>query len=100
MIVPLDRLKKEYLTAVDGMKKHLMRQSEPNKLTFFGELLAGHSFSPKMVSDIYSNYIGTPFERPPWQQTNPSVKVTGHSNLNMNVLINIPDNREYHLYFQ
>jgi len=41
-------LKQDYLDAVEGMKKHLMRESEPSKLLFFGELLGGHSFSPKM----------------------------------------------------
>jgi hypothetical protein len=28
----------------------LVRKSEPNKLTYVGELLGGRSFSPKMVS--------------------------------------------------
>ncbi|KAI0228052.1 Endoplasmic reticulum mannosyl-oligosaccharide 1,2-alpha-mannosidase [Lamellibrachia satsuma] len=40
--------KNDYLEAVDGMEKHLLRESEPNKLLYFGELLGGHSFSPKM----------------------------------------------------
>ena len=44
------RMKDDWLAAVSGIKKHLVRESEPNKLTYFGELLGGHSFSPKMVS--------------------------------------------------
>ncbi len=44
------RLKEDYEAAVEGIKKHLMRESEPSKLLFFGELIGGHSFSPKMVS--------------------------------------------------
>ncbi|CAH1785249.1 unnamed protein product [Owenia fusiformis] len=43
-----DILKSDYLEAVVGMEKHLLRESEPNKLTFIGELIGGHSFSPKM----------------------------------------------------
>ena len=31
------------------MKKHLLRKSEPSKLTYVGELLGGRNFSPKMV---------------------------------------------------
>lgn len=40
--------KEDYLEAVAGMKSHLVRKSEPNKLTYIGELLSGRSFSPKM----------------------------------------------------
>ena len=40
---------RDYVAAVDGIKKHLMKESEPNKLMFFGELLGGQTFSPKMV---------------------------------------------------
>ena len=45
------------MAAVEGIKRHLLRESEPNKLMFFGELLGGHSFSPKMV--IYSDFLFT-----------------------------------------
>lgn len=38
----------DYVSAIEGMKKHLMKESEPNKLFFVGELLGGQSFSPKM----------------------------------------------------
>jgi hypothetical protein len=31
------------------MKTHLVRKSEPSKLTYIGELLSGRNFSPKMV---------------------------------------------------
>lgn len=44
------RYKDDYKEAVDGMRSQLVRQSEPNKLTYIGELLGGRSFSPKMVS--------------------------------------------------
>ena len=44
------RLKQEYLTAVEGIRKLLVRKSKPNNLVFVGELLSGRSFSPKMVS--------------------------------------------------
>jgi len=33
---------------MDGMKKHLLRQSEPSKLSFVGEEINGR-FSPKMA---------------------------------------------------
>ncbi|XP_023392222.1 endoplasmic reticulum mannosyl-oligosaccharide 1,2-alpha-mannosidase [Pteropus vampyrus] len=41
------RLLDDYLEAVDGIRKHLVRRSEPSKLTFVGELAHGH-FSAKM----------------------------------------------------
>lgn len=41
-------LKEDYLQAVGGISKHLLRRSEPNHLAFVGELLNGHNFSPKM----------------------------------------------------
>nr|XP_005986831.1 PREDICTED: endoplasmic reticulum mannosyl-oligosaccharide 1,2-alpha-mannosidase [Latimeria chalumnae] len=37
----------DYLQAIEGVRKNLVRQSEPRKLTFVGELAHGH-FSPKM----------------------------------------------------
>ncbi|XP_048772672.2 endoplasmic reticulum mannosyl-oligosaccharide 1,2-alpha-mannosidase-like isoform X2 [Ostrea edulis] len=43
-----DYLKKDYMAAVGGIKAHLLRESEPNKLLYIGELLGGRSFSPKM----------------------------------------------------
>lgn len=43
-----DQLKEEYLKAMDGVKKLLVKKSEPSKLTYVGELLSGRSFSPKM----------------------------------------------------
>ena len=44
------RYKSDYMEAVEGMKKHLIRKSEPSKLTYIGELTSGRNFSPKMVS--------------------------------------------------
>ncbi|XP_031711634.1 endoplasmic reticulum mannosyl-oligosaccharide 1,2-alpha-mannosidase [Anarrhichthys ocellatus] len=42
-----DDLLEDYLQAVEGVKKHLVRQTGPSKLTFVGEL--SHSrFNPKM----------------------------------------------------
>ncbi|XP_066111754.1 endoplasmic reticulum mannosyl-oligosaccharide 1,2-alpha-mannosidase-like [Saccopteryx bilineata] len=41
------RLLEDYLEAVEGIKKHLLRKSEPSKLTFVGELTHGR-FSAKM----------------------------------------------------
>ncbi|GFW22873.1 endoplasmic reticulum mannosyl-oligosaccharide 1,2-alpha-mannosidase [Trichonephila clavipes] len=44
----IDWLKEDYMEAVDGILKHLVKQSFPSKLTFVGELLSGRSYSPKM----------------------------------------------------
>lgn len=51
-------MKQEYLTAMDGVMKLLVRKSEPNKLTYVGELLNGRNFSPKMVFVVYFNFFG------------------------------------------
>ena len=45
----ISRARDDYVEAIRGMEKHLMRETEPNKLTFIGELLNGRTFSPKMV---------------------------------------------------
>ncbi|KAM9325886.1 endoplasmic reticulum mannosyl-oligosaccharide 1,2-alpha-mannosidase [Gastrophryne carolinensis] len=37
----------DYMQAIEGVKKNLLRKSQPNGLTFVGELSHGH-FSPKM----------------------------------------------------
>ncbi|KAL4218786.1 Endoplasmic reticulum mannosyl-oligosaccharide 1 [Mactra antiquata] len=42
------KYKNDFVQAVEGMQKHLVRKSEPSKLTYIGELLSGRSFSPKM----------------------------------------------------
>lgn len=42
------RLLEDYLQAIDGVKKHLVRQTGPNSLTFVGEL-SHNRFNPKMV---------------------------------------------------
>lgn len=47
------RLKDDYVEAIGGIMKHLVKQSYPNKLTFVGELLSGRSYSPKMVSGTF-----------------------------------------------
>ncbi|KAK6195259.1 hypothetical protein SNE40_000727 [Patella caerulea] len=44
----LDTSKDDYVQAMEGVKEKLIRKSEPNKLTFVGELLSGRTFSPKM----------------------------------------------------
>lgn len=41
------------MEAINGIIKHLVKQSYPNKLTFVGELLSGRSYSPKMVCNIF-----------------------------------------------
>ncbi|XP_062608180.1 endoplasmic reticulum mannosyl-oligosaccharide 1,2-alpha-mannosidase-like isoform X1 [Saccostrea cucullata] len=41
-------LKQDYVQAVEGIKTHLLKESEPSKLLYIGELLGGRSFSPKM----------------------------------------------------
>nr|XP_019612254.1 PREDICTED: endoplasmic reticulum mannosyl-oligosaccharide 1,2-alpha-mannosidase [Rhinolophus sinicus] len=41
------QLRDDYLEAVEGIRKHLLRRSEPSKLTFVGELAHGR-FSAKM----------------------------------------------------
>ncbi|KAM5298814.1 endoplasmic reticulum mannosyl-oligosaccharide 1,2-alpha-mannosidase [Ctenodactylus gundi] len=41
------QLLEDYLTAVEGIKAHLLRRSEPRKLTFIGELAHGR-FNAKM----------------------------------------------------
>ena len=38
----------DFIESYDAIKEHLLRKSEPNKLLYVGELLGGHSFSPKM----------------------------------------------------
>lgn len=43
------RLLSDYKTAMESMKTKLLRYSEPSKLGFVGELLAGDTYSPKMV---------------------------------------------------
>ncbi|XP_052789708.1 endoplasmic reticulum mannosyl-oligosaccharide 1,2-alpha-mannosidase-like [Mya arenaria] len=43
-----DKYKFDYLEAVNGMKQHLFKKSEPSKLTYLGELIGGRSFAPKM----------------------------------------------------
>lgn len=41
-------LLEDYLQAMEGVKKHLVKQTGPNKLTFVGEL-SHNRFNPKMV---------------------------------------------------
>lgn len=44
----ISRLLEDYLQAMEGVKKNLVRQTGPSRLTFVGEL--SHSrFNPKMV---------------------------------------------------
>uniref|UniRef100_A0A3P8RGE5 alpha-1,2-Mannosidase n=1 Tax=Astatotilapia calliptera TaxID=8154 RepID=A0A3P8RGE5_ASTCA len=42
-----DNLLEDYLEAIEGVKKHLVRQTGPSKLTFVGEL-SHNRFNPKM----------------------------------------------------
>lgn len=68
----LPRLLEDYLEAIEGIRRHLLRRSEPGKLAFVGELAHGR-FSAKMVS-VRSSQPGrvglqpsppTPDPRPP-----------------------------------
>ena len=47
----IHRLLEDYVKAIEGIKAHLLRQSQPRKLTFVGELAHGR-FSAKMVSCV------------------------------------------------
>ena len=50
------------MDAIEGVKKHLLRESQPNKLVYIGELLGGRNFSPKMVSiGMDENYFSDSF---------------------------------------
>lgn len=50
MVCCVCRFKSWFAAAMDGVEKHLVRQSEPSKLTFVGELRGGSQFYAKMVS--------------------------------------------------
>ncbi|OWF52591.1 Endoplasmic reticulum mannosyl-oligosaccharide 1,2-alpha-mannosidase [Mizuhopecten yessoensis] len=44
----MNMFKDDFVNAIDGVKKHLLRESSPSKLLYLGELLGGRTFSPKM----------------------------------------------------
>lgn len=67
----LPRLLEDYLEAVEGIRRHLLRRSEPGKLTFVGELAHGR-FSAKMVS-VPTSQPGRAGLRPP-----PTAPPTAH----------------------
>lgn len=48
--------KNDYLEAVAGIEKHLMKNSKPNNYLYIGELINGRTFSPKM--DHLVCYLG------------------------------------------
>jgi len=48
--------KHDYLEAINGIEKHLMKHSKPNDYLFIGELVNGRTFSPKM--DHLVCYLG------------------------------------------
>lgn len=50
------RLLEDYLQAIEGVKKNMLRKSSPNGLTFVGELSHG-MFSPKMVSNNCNTFL-------------------------------------------
>lgn len=52
----LPRLLEDYLQAIEGVKKNLLRQTSPSKLTFVGELSNGR-LNPKMVSHNFSTFL-------------------------------------------
>ncbi|XP_076352000.1 endoplasmic reticulum mannosyl-oligosaccharide 1,2-alpha-mannosidase-like [Tachypleus tridentatus] len=41
-------LKEDYMEAIEGVMKNLVRKSQPKQLVFVGELLSGRNYSPKM----------------------------------------------------
>lgn len=47
----IHRLLEDYVKAIEGIKTHLLRHSQPGMLTFVGELAHGR-FSAKMVSCV------------------------------------------------
>lgn len=48
LLCVLCSLLEDYLQAIEGVKKHLVKQTGPNKWTFVGEL-SHNRFNPKMV---------------------------------------------------
>lgn len=52
----LSRLLEDYIQAIEGVKKNLLRQTSPSKLTFVGELSNGH-LNPKMVSHNFTTFL-------------------------------------------
>lgn len=55
------RLLEDYMRAIEGVKKHLLQRSEPQKLTFVGELAHGH-FSAKMVRNTTAKENSKPIQ--------------------------------------
>lgn len=51
----LSSLLEDYLQAVEGVKKHLVRQTGPGRLTFVGEL-SHNRFNPKMVKMLTKSH--------------------------------------------
>lgn len=49
VVVHVSRLLEDYMQAVEGIKKNLLKTSSPLGLTFVGEMSHGR-FSPKMVN--------------------------------------------------
>jgi len=48
-------LRADFEKAIDGVKMHLLHKSSPGGLLYIGELIAGSSFSPKMVLTLHSD---------------------------------------------
>uniref|UniRef100_A0A8C2B277 alpha-1,2-Mannosidase n=1 Tax=Cyprinus carpio TaxID=7962 RepID=A0A8C2B277_CYPCA len=49
-------LLEDYLQAIEGVRKNLLRQTSPSKLTFVGELSNGR-LNPKMVSHKFTTFL-------------------------------------------
>lgn len=56
----MSRVRSDFELAVEGIKKHLIRRSEPHRLLFIGELLSARTFSPKMVRRRFEISLDTP----------------------------------------
>lgn len=54
-VYALFSLLEDYLEAIEGVKKHLVRQTGPSKLTFVGEL-SHNRFNPKMVKILIQSH--------------------------------------------
>ena len=50
-------LLEDYLQAVEGVKKHLLKQTGPSRMTFVGEM-SQNRFNPKMVRSKHTHTHG------------------------------------------
>ena len=53
----LCRFRKWFVTSMDGVRKHLLRKSQPEHLVFIGEERETGEFYPKMVSKLHPSSL-------------------------------------------